>query len=82
LCFSYEQMVDEGRILDDGDYHKGNLYILKSTAREYVKGLKKGRQKEERMSNPLEEGKTWKEIIEILKKEKKEIWFTYSKDRP
>jgi hypothetical protein len=34
------------------------------------------------MSNPLGEGKAWKEIIEILKKEKKEIWFIYSKDPP
>ena len=82
MSFSYEQMVDEERIPNFGDYHQSSLYILKSTAREYVKGLKRGRQKEERMSNPLGEGKTWKEIIEILKKEKKEIWFTYSKDRP
>jgi hypothetical protein len=47
-----------------------------------VKRLKKGRLKEDRMSNPLREGKIWKEIIEILEKEKKEIWFIYSKDRP
>jgi len=73
LSFSYEKMVDEGRILNFGDYHKGNLFVLKSTAREYVKGLNKGREKEERTPNPLGEGKSWKEIIEILEKEKKEL---------
>jgi hypothetical protein len=58
-------MVDEGRILNFGDYHEGNLY-LRETAREKVKRLKKVRKKEDRMSNPLEDGKAWKEIIEIF----------------
>ena len=57
MSFSYEQMVDEGRILDFDDYHKGNVYILKSTAREYVKGLKKGRQKRTECRIRLEKAK-------------------------
>jgi hypothetical protein len=32
LSFLYEKVVDKGRILSFGDYHKGNLYILKSIA--------------------------------------------------
>jgi hypothetical protein len=32
LSFLYEKIVDKGRILSFGDYHKGNLYILKSIA--------------------------------------------------
>jgi hypothetical protein len=73
LYFSYENMVNEGRILNFGDYHKGNLYVLKSTAREYVKEVNKGRTKESRMSNLLGDGKPWREVIEILDKEKKEF---------
>jgi hypothetical protein len=73
LYFSYDKMVNEGRILNFGDYHKGNLAVLKSTARSYVKGVNKERTKEDRMSNPLGDGRTWREIIEILDKEKKEL---------
>jgi hypothetical protein len=57
LSFSYEQMVDEERIPNFGDYHKSSLYILKSTAREYVKGLKKGRQKRTECRIHLEKAK-------------------------
>jgi hypothetical protein len=32
LSFLYEKMVDKEIILSFGDYHKGNLYILKSIA--------------------------------------------------
>jgi hypothetical protein len=37
LSFSYEQMVDEGRILNFGDYHEGNLYL-----REYCQRKSEG----------------------------------------
>jgi hypothetical protein len=50
-------MVDEERIPNFGDYHKSSLYILKSTAREYVKGLKKGRQKRTECRIHLEKAK-------------------------
>jgi hypothetical protein len=32
LSFLYEKLVNKGRILNFGDYHKCNLYILKSIA--------------------------------------------------
>jgi hypothetical protein len=38
-----------------------------------VKGENKGNAKEDKISNPLGDGKTWKEIVEILDKEKKEL---------
>jgi hypothetical protein len=71
LSFSYENMVDQGRILNFGDYHKGNLFVLKSVAREHIKDINT-RKKDEKIPNLLE-GKPWKEIIEAIEKEKKNL---------
>jgi hypothetical protein len=79
LAAQHKELAEQKMLIELGDYHRGNLNHLKIVAREMIKEKfsrekkdapdAEARRKVTKDRNPLEEGKTWSELLEILDQE-------------
>ena len=79
LAAQHKELAEQKMLIELGGYHRGNLNHLKIVAREMIKEKfsrekkdapdAEARRKVTKDRNPLEEGKTWSELLEILDQE-------------
>ncbi|KUJ17683.1 uncharacterized protein LY89DRAFT_684655 [Mollisia scopiformis] len=72
LSMSHQSLLDKGKILNLGDYHRANLNTFKVTARALVAERNMGKKKAEKEKNPLD-NKPWREILAEIDKEESEM---------
>jgi hypothetical protein len=72
LSISYEKMVNDGKILNLGDYHTANLSVFKMVARQVVAEKNNGKKKSNHFQNPLDD-KFWHQILEEVDSEREAL---------